>query len=201
MQTNILTFFSDFLKYTQEDWENLTFGMIKPDFYQYREEMLRDLKNEFGFQIVFRASYNIKPIAPAFYAEHDALHNGGECRHFFPGLIKVESSGPSEILLLQHAPIKMEDEVILCWKQLRNALGPKDPRQGDMGKIRHKYYHLKFGNNYLPYDNGEATNGSHASDSEKAAILEASKMLCAMYRDAWFKQCKDGKCPIQMVAA
>jgi nucleoside diphosphate kinase len=196
MYTEILKFFPVFLNYTPEDWKNLTFALIKPDFHHRSEEMMSDITNKFGFQIVFAASYNVKPIAKELYAEHNASHNGGTCRPFFPGLVKTMSSGPSKILLLHHEPVKQviakELVIKLCYELWRDVIGPKNPREGSMDTLRHNYYFQEHGTDYSFYDSGDGTNGFHGSDGLLAAALEAMKVLCAMYREADHTQLAEG---------
>lgn len=189
-ETQILEFFENvFMRYISKDFEDLTLGIIKPDFHHWSEQMMDDITKKFGFNIEFAADFNIKTVAPFLYAEHKG-------RPFFPGLVKTMSSGPSKILLLRHEPVEevVAGEVVkkLCYQLWRDAIGPKNPREGSMDTLRHRYYFLEHGTDFSFYDSGEGTNGFHGSDSLISVLLEAMKILCAMYREVDHIQLAEG---------
>lgn len=167
---NLKQFLEEFKHFSTEDFNSLTYAMIKPDAIGAKEEILRDIEGR-GFEILFTADRQFSSeLARNFYSEHDG-------KAFFERLVKQMTDGPVVILILQ----KKGD--IPCFQAWRNELGATNPANAAEGTLRNVYTHKLFGGPEM-YAQEKATNCFHGADSVASVIREASLVLYDMAMSA-----------------
>ena len=113
---NIKEFLEKFKSFTTQDFEHITYAMIKPDAVIAKDEIIRDIESR-GFKVLFETERQFSDIlARNFYSEHDG-------KSFFERLIKQMTVGPLVVLILQ------KDSEIPCFQLWRDALGKTNPAE------------------------------------------------------------------------
>ena len=160
---NIKDFLVKFKSFTVQDFESLTFAMIKPDARCVRQEIISDIESR-GFEIVFQCEYQFsKELAQNFYSEHKG-------KDFYDRLVDQMTAEPVVILILQ----KKGD--VPCFQAWRDALGATNPANAEEGTLRHFYTQKLFGGPEM-YAQGKATNCFHGADSVASVIRESNLVL------------------------
>ncbi len=161
METKL--FLEKFKNFSVQDFEHLTYAMIKPDAVVAKEEIIHDIESR-GFTVLFETNRQFsEELARNFYSEH----NG---KSFFEGLVQQMTSGPVVVLILQ----KMGE--IPCFQAWRNELGATDPAKAAEGTLRNVYTHKLFGGPEA-YLERRATNCFHGADSVASVIRESNLVL------------------------
>ncbi len=127
---------------------NITFTMIKPRAVElgFIGDILSKINNA-GFKIVALKYTQIKKTdAAEFYEIH-------KDKPFFEELISFMSSGP-----ILAAMLYKENAV----EDFRKLIGATDPKEAELGTIRHQYAQSK------------TANAVHGSDSDENAIWESN---------------------------
>jgi len=167
---NVQQFLEKFKHFSTEDFNDLTYAMIKPDAFEAKEEILRDIEGR-GFEIVFTADLQLSDsLARDFYSEHDG-------KSFFERLIRQMTDGPVVILILR----KKGD--VPCFQAWRDELGKTNPADAAEGTLRKVYTQKLFGGPEA-YKEERATNCFHGADSVASVIREASLVLYDMAMSA-----------------
>ena len=157
------TFLEKFKKFSVQDFEHLTYAMIKPDAVVAKDEILRDIESR-GFTILFEINRQFsEKLARNFYSEHDG-------KSFFEGLVQQMTSGPVVVLILQ------KKSEIPCFQAWRDELGATDPAKAAEGTLRNIYAHKLFGGPKA-YAERRATNCFHGADSIASVIRESNLVL------------------------
>lgn len=156
-------FLEKFKNFSVQDFEHLTYAMIKPDAVREKDEILRDIESR-GFEILFQKEYQFsKKLAQNFYSEHKG-------KSFYDRLVDQMTSGPVVVLIL-----KKEGE-IPCFQAWRDALGATNPANAAEGTLRNVYTQKLFGGPEM-YANEKATNCFHGADSIASVIRESNLVL------------------------
>ena len=160
---NIKEFLVKFKSFTVQDFEHLTYAMIKPDAVVAKEEILQDIERR-GFKILFQQEYQFsQELARNFYSEHDG-------KSFFERLIKQMTVGPVVVLILERV------EGVPCFQIWRGTLGATNPENATEGTLRHFYTQKLFGGPEA-YKEEKATNCFHGADSVASVIRESNLVL------------------------
>jgi len=160
---NIKEFLVKFKSFTVQDFEHLTYAMIKPDAVVAKEEILQDIERR-GFKILFQQEYQFsQELARNFYSEHDG-------KSFFERLIKQMTAGPVVVLILERV------EGVPCFQIWRGTLGATNPEIATEGTLRHFYTQKLFGGPEM-YAQEKATNCFHGADSVASVIRESNLVL------------------------
>ena len=159
----IKEFLEKFKNFTVQDFEHLTYAMIKPDATEAKEEILQDIEHR-GFSILFQQEYQFsQKLARNFYSEHDG-------KSFFERLIMQMTDGPVIVLILK------KDGDIPCFQAWRNELGATNPAKAEEGTLRNVYTQKLFGGPQA-YAEERATNCFHGADSVASVIRESNLVL------------------------
>ena len=163
----IKEFLKEFRGFSVQEFEHLTYAMIKPDAMGAKEKILRDIESR-GFEILFQQEYQFsKELAQNFYSEHKA-------RPFYDRLVEQMTSGPVVVLILK------KDEDIPCFQAWRDALGATNPANAAEGTLRKIYTQELFGGPEM-YAQEKATNCFHGADSIASVIRESNLVLYDIY--------------------
>ena len=107
---NIKEFLEKFKSFTVQDFEQLTYAMIKPDAVVAKEEILQDIERR-GFKILFQQEYQLsQELAKNFYSEHAG-------KGFYERLVAQMTAGPVVVLILE------KDGDVPCFQVWRGTLG------------------------------------------------------------------------------
>ena len=159
----IKEFLEKFKGFSVQEFEHLTYAMIKPDAVCAKEKILRDIESR-GFEILFQQEYLFsKELAQNFYSEHKA-------RPFYNRLVEQMTSGSVVVLIL-----KKEGDVP-CFQAWRDALGATNPANSAEGTLRNVYTYELFGGPDM-YAEEKATNCFHGADSVASVIRESNLVL------------------------
>lgn len=159
----IKEFLQTFKGFSVQDFESLTYVMIKPDAVCMNEEILDEIEYR-GFSILFQQEYQFsKELAENFYSEHRG-------KSFFDRLVDQMTAGPVVVLIL-----KKEGE-IPCFQAWRNELGKTNPAEAAEGTLRNLYTNKLFGGPEA-YAQEKATNCFHGADSVASVIRESNLVL------------------------
>lgn len=163
MNIMIKEFLTKFKGFSVQDFESLTYAMIKPDAVKAKDEILADIEGR-GFTVLFQQEYQFsKELAQNFYSEHKG-------RSFFDRLIDQMTSGLVVVLIL-----KKEGD-IPCFQAWRNELGKTNPAEAAEGTLRKVYTDKLFGGPEA-YASEQATNCFHGADSVASVIRESNLVL------------------------
>lgn len=158
-----INFLKTFKGFSVEDFEHLTYAMIKPDAVVAKEEILQDIESR-GFKILFQQEYQFsQELAKNFYSEHAG-------KDFYDRLVDQMTVGPVIVLILE----KQGD--IPCFQAWRDALGATNPANAEEGTLRKVYTQKLFGGPEA-YANEQATNCFHGADSVASVIRESNLVL------------------------
>jgi len=167
----IREFMGKFKGFSVQDFQHLTYAMIKPDAVRAKEEILKDVEHR-GFKILFQKEYQFsEELARNFYSEHDG-------KSFFEGLIRQMTDGPVVILILQN------DGDVPCFQAWRLTLGATNPANATEGTLRNVYTKKLFGGPNA-YEKGVATNCFHGADSVASVIRESNLVLYDILMDEY----------------
>lgn len=168
MVTAIQEFMPFFKRLTVQDFEHITYAMIKPDAMSAKEEILADIESR-GFEILFASEFQFEDeLARNFYFEHFG-------RNFYDRLVNQMTQGPVEVLILRKV-----EEYKPCFALWRETIGATNPAKAEEGTLRYKYTYQLF-EGPEKYANEEATNCFHGADSVASVIREANLVLYDMY--------------------
>jgi len=160
---NFVDFFEKFKSFSVQDFESLTYAMIKPDALSAKEEIIRDIEGR-GFEILFQHEYLFsKELAENFYSEHKG-------KGFYDRLVGQMTAGPVVVLIL-----KKQGE-IPCYQAWRNELGKTNPADAAEGTLRNVYTKKIFGGPEA-YAQEKATNCFHGADSVASVIRESNLVI------------------------
>lgn len=160
---DIKEFLEKFKSFSVQDFEHLTYAMIKPDAIWAKEEILQDI-NSRGFEILFQQDYQFsKELAQNFYSEH-------KWKFFYDRLVDQMTAGPVVVLIL-----KKEWE-IPCFQAWRNELGATNPANSEEWTLRNIYTYKLFGGPEM-YAEEKATNCFHGADSVASVIRESNLVI------------------------
>lgn len=166
----IKEFLKEFKGFSVQDFENLTYAMIKPDAVRAKDEILKDIETR-GFKILFQQEYQFsKDLAQNFYSEHRE-------KGFYSRLVDQMTIGPVVVLIL-----KKEGD-IPCFQAWRNELGATNPANAEEGSLRNVYTQKLFGGPEM-YAQEKATNCFHGADSVASVIRESNLVLYDMAMNA-----------------
>jgi nucleoside-diphosphate kinase len=159
----IANFLEKFKGFSVQDFEGLTYAMIKPDAVIAKEKILRDVESR-GFTILFQQEYQFSnELAQNFYSEHKG-------RDFYDRLVDQMTAGPVVVLILQKVG------QVPCYQAWRDALGATNPEKAAEGTLRNVYTYELFGGPEK-YAKGEATNCFHGADSVASVVRESNLVL------------------------
>ena len=160
---NIKEFMEKFKAFSVQDFEHLTYAMIKPDAISAKEEILADIESR-GFKVLFSMEYQFsKELAGNFYSEHKG-------KGFYDRLVDQMTAGPVVVLILE------KDGEIPCYQAWRNELGATNPASAEEGTLRNVYTYKLFGGPEA-YAQEKATNCFHGADSVASVIRESNLVL------------------------
>lgn len=160
---NIKEFMEKFKSFSVQDFEYLTYAMIKPDAISAKEEILADIESR-GFKVLFSMEYQFsKELAGNFYSEHKG-------KGFYDRLVDQMTSGPVVVLILER------QGELPCYQAWRNELGATNPANAAEGSLRNVYTYKLFGGPEA-YANEKATNCFHGADSVASVIRESNLVL------------------------
>lgn len=160
---NISDFLERFKNFSVQDFEHITYAMIKPDAVSAKDEILQDIESR-GFEILFQQEYQFsKELAQNFYSEHKG-------KGFYDRLVDQMTSGPVVVLILKN------DGELPCFQAWRDALGATNPANAAEGTLRNVYTNKLFGGPEM-YAQEKATNCFHGADSVASVIREANLVL------------------------
>jgi len=160
---NISDFLERFKNFSVQDFEHITYAMIKPDAISAKDEILQDIESG-GFEILFQQEYQFsKELAQNFYSEHKG-------KGFYDRLVDQMTSGPVVVLILKN------DGELPCFQAWRDALGATNPANAAEGTLRNVYTNKLFGGPEM-YAQEKATNCFHGADSVASVIREANLVL------------------------
>ena len=160
---NIKEFMEKFKNFSVQDFERLTYAMIKPDAISAKEEILADIESR-GFRVLFQMEYQFsKELAENFYSEHKG-------KWFYDRLVDQMTAGPVVVLILE------KEGIIPCYQLWRDELGETDPAKAVEGTLRSAYTQELFGGPEA-YAEGRATNCFHGADSVASVIRESNLVL------------------------
>lgn len=153
----------EFKGFSVQDFERLTYAMIKPDAVSAKEEILDDIEHR-GFNILFQQEYQFsKELAQNFYSEHKG-------KSFYDRLVDQMTSGPVIVLILERGG------EIPCFQVWRGTLGATNPENATEGTLRNVYTYKLFGGPEA-YKEERATNCFHGADSVASVIRESNLVL------------------------
>ena len=159
----IKKFIEEFKGFTVQEFEHLTYAMIKPDAVSLKEDILEDIEGR-GFKIIFQMEYQFsQELAKNFYSEHAG-------KGFYDRLVAQMTAGPVVVLIL-----KKQGE-IPCYQAWRNELGATNPANAAEGTLRNVYTYKLFGGPEM-YAQEKATNCFHGADSVASVIRESNLVL------------------------
>ena len=159
----IREFLEKFKGFSVEDFEHLTYAMIKPDAVIAKEEILHDIESR-GFKVLFNMEYQFsKELARNFYSEHKG-------KSFYDRLVDQMTVGPVVVLILE------KQGELPCYQAWRNELGATNPANAADGTLRNVYTYKLFGGPEA-YANEQATNCFHGADSVASVIRESNLVL------------------------
>ena len=159
----IKNFLERFKGFSVQDFEHITYAMIKPDAVVAKEEILQDIESR-GFEILFQQEYQFsKELAQNFYSEHKG-------KGFYERLVQQMTDGPVVVLILKR------DGDVPCFQMWRVTLGATNPANATEGTLRHVYTQKLFGGPEA-YANEQATNCFHGADSVASVIRESNLVL------------------------
>ncbi len=159
----IKEFLEEFKSFSVQDFEHLTYAMIKPDAIVAKDEILRDIENR-GFAVLFQQEYQFsQKLAQNFYSEHKG-------KGFYDRLVEQMTVSPVVVLILK------KDGEIPCCQAWRNALGATNPANAEEGTLRNVYTQKLFGGPEM-YAQEKATNCFHGADSVASVIRESNLVL------------------------
>jgi len=162
-EIEFVRFIEKFKSFSVQDFEHLTYAMIKPDAIQAKDEILFDIARR-GFSILFSAEYQFsRELAENFYSEHKG-------KGFYNRLVDQMTSGPVVVLILE------KQGEIPCYQAWRNELGATNPANAAEGTLRNVYTQKLFGGPEA-YANEQATNCFHGADSVASVIRESNLVL------------------------
>ncbi len=162
----IKKFIEEFKGFTVQEFEHLTYAMIKPDAVVAKEEILQDIEHR-GFKILFQQEYQFsKQLAENFYSEHAG-------KGFYDRLVAQMTAGPVVVLILE------KQGEIPCYQVWRNELGATNPANAAEGTLRNVYTYKLFGGPEM-YAQEKATNCFHGADSVASVIRESNLVLYDM---------------------
>ncbi len=160
---NVKEFMENFKSFSVQDFENLTYAMIKPDALAGKKEILQDIERR-GFKILFQMEYQFsKELAENFYSEHKG-------KGFYDHLVAQMTAGPVVVLILE------KKGSVPCYQVWRGTLGATDPARATEGTLRNVYAQKLFGGPEA-YADGRATNCFHGADSVASVIRESNLVL------------------------
>ena len=159
----IKEFLEKFKGFSVQDFEHLTYAMIKPDAVCAKDEILQDIESR-GFEILFQKEYQFsKQLAQNFYSEHKG-------KGFYDRLVDQMTSGPVVVLILK------KDGEVPCFQAWSNELGATNPEKAEEGTLRNVYTQKLFGGPEM-YAQEKATNCFHGADSVASVIRESTLVL------------------------
>ena len=160
---DIKEFMEKFKSFSVQDFEHLTYAMIKPDAVVAKEEILHDIENR-GFKVLFQQEYQFsKELAQNFYSEHKG-------KDFYDRLVNQMTTGPVVVLILE------KQSEIPCYQAWRNELGATNPANAEEGTLRNVYTQKIFGGPEM-FAQGKATNCFHGADSVASVVRESNLVL------------------------
>jgi len=160
---NIKEFLEKFKSFTVQDFEHLTYAMIKPDAVVAKEEILQDIERR-GFTVLFQQEYQFsRELAENFYSEHKG-------KGFYDRLVDQMTAGAVVVLILQRI------EEVPCFQIWRGTLGATNPENATEGTLRNVYTYKLFGGPDA-YKQEKATNCFHGADSVASVIRESNLVL------------------------
>ena len=159
----IKEFLVSFKSFTVQDFEHLTYAMIKPDAVSLKNEILQDIEHR-GFKVLFQQEYQFsKELAQNFYSEHKG-------KSFYDRLVDQMTAGPVVVLILERV------EGVPCFQIWRSELGATNPENATEGTLRNVYTNKLFGGPEM-YKQEKATNCFHGADSVASVIRESNLVL------------------------
>ncbi len=160
---NAKEFLEKFRSFSVQDFEHLTYAMIKPDAVCAKDEIFKDIERR-GFLILFQQEYQFsQELAKNFYSEHAG-------KGFYDRLVAQMTSGQVVVLILK------KDGEIPCYQAWRNELGATNPANAEEGTLRNFYTQKLFGGPEA-YAQERATNCFHGADSVASVIRESNLVL------------------------
>ncbi len=160
---NIKEFMEKFKSFSVQDFESLTYAMIKPDAIKAKDEIISDIESR-GFKVLFSMEYQFsKELAGNFYSEHKG-------KGFYDRLVDQMTAGPVVVLILE------KQGEIPCYQAWRNELGATNPANAAEGTLRNVYTQKLFGGPEM-YAQEKATNCFHGADSVASVIRESNLVL------------------------
>ena len=160
---SVKEFLEKFKSFTVQDFEHLTYAMIKPDAVVAKEEILQDIEHR-GFKILFQQEYQFsQELAKNFYSEHAG-------KGFYGRLVSQMTDGPVVVLILK------KDGEIPCFQSWRLTLGATNPENATEGTLRNVYTYKLFSGPEM-YKEEKATNCFHGADSVASVIRESNLVL------------------------
>ena len=159
----IKEFLEKFKGFTVQDFERLTYAMIKPDAVVAKQEIFQNIESR-GFKILFQQEYQFsQELAKNFYSEHAG-------KGFYDHLVAQMTAGPVVVLILE------KDGAIPCFQYWRDELGATNPENAVKGSLREIYTRKLFGGPEA-YKEEKATNCFHGADSVASVIRESNLVL------------------------
>ena len=160
---NIKEFMEKFKSFSVQDFESLTYAMIKPDAIKAKDEIISDIESR-GFKVLFSMEYQFsKELAGNFYSEHKG-------KGFYNRLVDQMTAGPVVVLILE------KQGELPCYQAWRNELGATNPANAEEGTLRNVYTQKLFGGPEM-YAQEKATNCFHGADSVASVIRESNLVL------------------------
>ena len=163
---NIKEFLETFKSFSVQDFESLTYAMIKPDAIQAKEEILKDIESR-GFEILFQQNRQFsQSLTQNFYSEHKG-------KSFYDRLVEQMTAGEVVVLILR------KEGDIPCFQYWRDEMGSTNPANAIEGTLREVYTKKLFGGPEA-YAQEKATNCFHGADSVASVIRESNLVLYDM---------------------
>jgi len=160
---DIKSFLKEFKSFSVQDFEHLTYAMIKPDAVHAKDEIFKDIESR-GFEILFQQEYQFSmELAWNFYSEHKG-------KEFYDHLVNQMTMGPIVVLILK------KDGEIPCFQLWRNELGATNPADAVEWTLRNVYTYKLFGGPEA-YAQRKATNCFHWADSVASVVRESNLVL------------------------
>ena len=160
---NIKEFMEKFKSFSVQDFESLTYAMIKPDAIKAKDEIISDIESR-GFKVLFSMEYQFsKERAGNFYSEHKG-------KGFYDRRVDQMTAGPVVVLILE------KQGELPCYQAWRNELGATNPANAEEGTLRNVYTQKLFGGPEM-YAQEKATNCFHGADSVASVIRESNLVL------------------------
>lgn len=152
-----------FKSFSVQDFESLTYAMIKPDAIKAKDEIISDIESR-GFKVLFSMEYQFsKELAGNFYSEHKG-------KGFYDRLVDQMTAGPVVVLILE------KQGELPCYQAWRNELGATNPANAEEGTLRNVYTQKLFGGPEM-YAQEKATNCFHGADSVASVVRESNLVL------------------------